>query len=190
MNKTIQVDESLLCEMLLLLFSRLSPEEQYEWLLRNGSIICSLGIEDCVIEMHTVRDDIVFNRMIANFWSPNEILTKEVDVETILRQIGDTCYENHLELSFDSGRDNMNLTISMGPFRANDQSRSYYSAPLFRAIINKYKMSDGDTFIFTKAKKGVDTFIVFNVRVKGNIIDLNVNITDNPTFLPKQIFLI
>jgi hypothetical protein len=186
MNKTIQINESLLCEMLLLLFSRLSPEEQYEWLQRNGSIICSLGIEDCIIEMHRVNSDVEFKRLIQDFWSPNEILTKEVDVETILRQIGDTCYENHLELSFNSGRDNMDLAISMAPFRANDQSRSYYSAPLFRAIINKYRMSDDDTFIFTKAIKGNDTFIVFNVKVNGNIIDLNVNITDNPTFLPRR----
>ena len=95
MNKTIQINESLLCEMLLLLFSRLSPEEQYEWLQRNGSIICSLGIEDCIIEMHRVNRDVEFKRLIQDFWSPNEILTKEVDVETILRQIGNTCYENH-----------------------------------------------------------------------------------------------
>ena len=185
MNKIVQINESLLCETLALLFSRLSIGEQYDWLQRNGNVICSLGLDECVIAMHRVTNDIDFKRIISDFWTPNDAMTKEVDVNTILQRIGDTCYENHLELSFNNDKDNMNLALSMAPFRTKVPLKSYYSAPLFRAIINKYKMDSDDTFIFTKAKRGNDTFIVFNIMVDGNIIDLNVNITDNPTILPR-----
>ncbi len=186
----VQINESFLCETLALLFSRLSPGDQYDWLQKNGNFLCSLELDECIITMHRVTNNTDFERIINDFWTPNNIMTKEVDVNTILQRIGDTCYENHLELSFSNDKDNMDLTLLMAPFRTKVPLKSYYSAPLFRAIINKYEMSARDTFIFTKAKRGNDTFIVFNVKVNGNIIDLNVNITDNPTFLPKAESLI
>jgi hypothetical protein len=41
--------------------------------------------------------------------------------------------------------------------------------------------------VFTKAKNGSEVVVVFNLKVNGRIIPINLDITDNPTFTLKLI---
>lgn len=183
----ILLDKSIFCEFITTLFSKFSPEEQYEWLKKYGDVVCDLGMDECIIEMHTIKDDEIFRRMKDDFWNEKPQLTNEIKVSAMKQLIGTTCYENHVEFTFDSTTDNMDLTPSLKPFALKVTNKTYYSAPLFRALINNYKMSDTDEFVFTKAKKGSEVIVVFNLKVNGIIIPINLDITDNPTFTLKLI---
>ena len=183
----VAIEKSKFCDIITMIFSKFSPEDQYEWLKKYGDIVCDLGMDECIIEMHTIKDDVIFQRMKDDFWNGKPELTSEVKVSAMKKLIGTTCYENHVEFTFDSTTDNMDLTTALRPFATKVPYKTYYSAPLFRALINKYKMSDTDEFVFTKAKNGSEVVVVFNLKVNGRIIPINLDITDNPTFTLKLI---
>lgn len=182
LTKKIKNKDSDVCVFLNDYFSQLSIDEQYQFLQKYGYLICQNKIFDqCIIENHQV-DLVVFNAMIKDFWGQNKVLSQPIKVKDLLLKIGDECYGNYLEFSYDDKKSNGSVSFNKGKYSTTNPLKSYYSAPLIRALINEKKMSETDEFVFIKAlNKNKKVVVVFNLLIKGKKDSFNGNIIDNPT---------
>ncbi len=163
----------------------LEIDSSQNWSQTNNrlEIVCDTTKENFekIINRH-VKTDPDYDKMISKFYQNTNTSRKKVELSEILKLTKGICYEKYVSFEFDKKLKN-NTDIKLILIDSFDSKKSCYSIPLFKSVINNYKIGIDQYFEFTKAiNDEKDTIIVFNTKGKdpNNFKSVGFDVTQDP----------
>lgn len=177
MSATIEIQETLFCEMISSLLDKVDTKGQVEWLKNYGVNFYELKLYKFVEDKHAVSAEF-FTEITTKFWN-DEVQYKHLTWAALKDFITTDFYDKYLGLGFDCKQTITDITFSKEDF-GSDEAKRYYSATLLKSIVANHGLVNEDVFSFTKAvMPNNDVCVVFKI-VKAEQ-EYYYDITQDPT---------